>query len=290
MPCQIRELARAKVNLTLRVHGRRSDGYHELVSLVTFAEVHDVLRLATGAAVGLEVSGPFASAIDGENLLVKALALLREADPGLLLGSVHLEKRLPVAAGLGSGSADAAALLRAVRRANEARADAIPWLEIAAQLGADVPVCLASRPAVFWGRGERSAAVCSIPALNTVVVNPRVALATAGVFATLRSGQAPAATAAPAPPELADLPALLDYMRAQGNDLEPAAVELLPMISEIKRLIESQADCRLAAMSGSGPTCFGIFSGPASARRAAAEIAAAKPDWWVERTIFAGAP
>jgi 4-diphosphocytidyl-2-C-methyl-D-erythritol kinase len=286
----VRELARAKLNLTLGVRGRRSDGYHELESLVAFAQVHDVVTLEPGGDETVTVSGPFAAAIVGENLLARTLELLREADRGLRLGSVHLKKRLPVAAGLGGGSSDAAALLRAVRRANQDRADRVPWLEIAAQLGADVPVCLADRPALMWGKGESFAPIRAFPTVNAVVVNPGVPLATVRVFAALGSDPALATVATPVVPELPDLSALLAYMQARGNDLERAAIGLCPEITEVKALLAAQADCHMAAMSGSGPTCFGIFSGEGPAQRAAAALVAARPGWWAAGTTLAGVP
>ena len=273
----------------LVVRGRRGDGFHDLASLVTFADVHDEVTLDADAECALSVSGPFAQSIEGENLLSRTLELLREADPGLRLGSVHLVKNLPVAAGLGGGSADAAALLRAVRRANEQRAAAVPWLEIATRLGADVPVCLAARPALVWGKGESFRPLRRLPRVDAIVVNPRVPLATAGVFAALKSGPASTAEAAPAPPDFSDLDGLLDYVKTCGNDLEAAAVGLLPQIGEVKALLATQAGCRFAAMSGSGPTCFGLFSSPTDAHRAALAIFAAKPSWWVEQTVLSGA-
>lgn len=284
----IRERARAKVNLTLTVRGRRSDGFHDLESLVTFGAIHDVVTLDPDATGGLVVSGPFAQDIAGENLLARALALLRAEDPSLRLGAVHLEKRLPVAAGVGGGSADVAAFLRAVRRANAKRATGLPWLEIAAGLGSDIPVCLLDRPALVWGRGECVAPMHSLPPIHAVVVNPRLPLSTAAVFAAAKCGPTLSAEAAPTLPEFSELQALLDYMRARGNDLEAAAAGLLPAVTEIKSLLAAQADCRLAAMSGSGPTCFAVFSNPASARRAATSVSAAKPEWWVECTTLAG--
>jgi 4-diphosphocytidyl-2-C-methyl-D-erythritol kinase len=282
------ERARAKVNLTLSVRGRRGDGYHEIESLVTFAQVHDVVTFGPGAECSLAAVGPWAQEIAGENLLAKTLALLREADPALRLGTVHLEKNLPVAAGLGGGSADAAALLRAVRRANAERAHRVPWLEIAARLGSDVPVCFSDRPALVWGRGERMAALSCLPAMPAVLVNLCKPLATGPVFAALRSGPAAPVVPTPSAPDLADLPAALAWMRTRGNDLEPAAISLLPEIEQIKAALAAQAGCRLVAMSGSGPTCFAVFSNLADAQRAAASLASAQPGWWVACTTLAG--
>jgi 4-diphosphocytidyl-2-C-methyl-D-erythritol kinase len=284
----VRELARAKINLTLTVYGRRADGYHELESLVTFAGIHDVVTLAPGDAGRVAVAGPFARYISGENLLIRALALLRQAEPGLRLGPVRLEKNLPVAAGLGGGSADAAALLRAVRRANPRYASGVPWVEIAARLGADVPVCFGDRPALVHGVGHDAVPVRSLPPMQAVLVNPGVPLPTARVFATLESVRAPPSATRPAPPELPLLEDLLAYIRARGNGLERAATGLLPVIGEVKAALQALPGCRLAAMSGSGPTCFGIYGDRESARRAGDSIAAAHPGWWVKSTALAG--
>jgi 4-diphosphocytidyl-2-C-methyl-D-erythritol kinase len=288
-PEAIVERARAKVNLTLNVRGRRNDGYHEIESLVTFADVHDEVTLLPGTPCGVKVAGPWAPKIAGENLLARTLALLEEAEPALRLGGVHLEKRLPVAAGLGGGSADAAALLRAVRRANPEHAPRIPWLEIAARLGSDVPVCLVDRPALIWGRGERMSALRSLPAMPAVLANPRKPLPTGPVFAALRTGLATTTAPTPAVPALAELSAALAYMEARGNDLEPPAVSLLPEIAAIESALAAQAGCRLAAMSGSGPTCFAVFSTSAEAERAALRVADARAGWWVVCTTLAGA-
>jgi 4-diphosphocytidyl-2-C-methyl-D-erythritol kinase len=285
----ITEPARAKLNLTLSVLGRRSDGYHELESLVTFADLHDLVTLEPGEGRNIVVAGPFANYLSGENLLIRALALLRDADPGLRLGSVRLDKNIPVVAGLGGGSADAAALLRAVERANPQRAASVAWLEIAGRLGADVPVCLAGRPAVMRGKGERVAPVAALPAMAAVLVNPRQPLATADVFAALAAGPAPRTAPASPPLVLSDASAAIAHMRDRGNDLERPALALLPVIGEMKAALAAAPDCRLAAMSGSGPTCFGIFAGKAQARRAAETIAREHPHWWVAATTLAGA-
>jgi len=285
----IGELARAKINLTLEVLGRRADGYHDLESLVTFADVHDVVTLDPGTEGRVTVAGPFAHDIGGENLLIRTLMLLRSAEPRLTLGSVNLEKNLPVAAGLGGGSADAAALLRAVRVANVNYAAQIPWHDIAAKLGADVPVCLESRPALMRGVGELLTPVARLPEANAVIINPRQPLPTSDVFKALGATVlASAPRQPPLPPELPRLPDLIDYMRARGNDLERPAARLLPAIGEIKAALAAQPGCLLAAMSGSGPTCFGIFADQARARLAADRIAGAHSGWWVKPTVLQG--
>jgi 4-diphosphocytidyl-2-C-methyl-D-erythritol kinase len=290
---QIRETARAKVNLTLRVLGQRPDGYHDIESLVAFADVGDGVTLEPGAEARVTSGGPFAGDIDGPNLLERTLRLLRETDGELVLGSVTLEKELPVAAGLGGGSADAAALLRAVRRANPERAVGVRWHEVALLLGADVPVCLAGVPAMMRGIGDRIEELKGQPGgspLPAVLVNPRLPLSTARVFAALAAASAPHPD--PLSTEgwgegvraLSDRPSLLAYMRAIGNDLEAPAVALLPVIAEVKAMLAGQPGCLLAAMSGSGPSCFGIFANDGAAGRAAAALADRQRGWWVVAT------
>jgi 4-diphosphocytidyl-2-C-methyl-D-erythritol kinase len=289
----IRELARAKINLTLSVLGRREDGYHELESLVTFAEAGDRVTLRPGPGCSVSTIGPFAGDIVGPNLLETAAALLQEADPGLRPGAVELEKTLPVAAGLGGGSADAAALLRAVRTANPERAGNVPWQEIAARLGADVPVCLAGKPALVWGTGTSIAplpAGAAPPAVAAVLANPRLALPTARVFEALQAGPVPSGRPAPAlPGPFPTLESLVEYMRGRGNDLEAPAARLLPVIGDIKSAIAAAPGCRIAALSGSGATCFGLFESDESAASAAAAITGDHPSWWVAATRLAGA-
>ena len=217
------------------------------------------------------------------------MALLREADPGLQLGSVRLDKHLPVAAGLGGGSADAAALLRAVRRANAGRAAGVPWLEIAARLGADVPVCLpAGRLHLGQGRDTSLRSAC-LPRLARCSSIRACRWQTARVFAALRRGSGSHAAPTTDPrPSCATSSDLLAYMRTHGNDLERPATALLPVIGEIKSALEARPGCRLAAMSGSGPTCFGIFADPAEAGAPPQAIAAAHGDWWVKSAIARG--
>lgn len=285
----VRQRAHAKVNLTLKVLGRRADGYHELESLVTFASLHDVVTLEPDAPHALAVGGPFAHGIAHENILARALALLRQSEPRLAIGSVTLEKNLPVAAGLGGGSADAAALLRTVSVANGNYAARIPWHDIAAKLGADVPVCLGDRPALMRGTGELLTPVARLPEANAVIINPLQPLPTGDVFRALGAAAlASAPRQPPLPPELHRLANLIDYMRAHGNDLEAPATQQLPVIAEIKATLQAEPGCRIAAMSGSGPTCFGIFASWAQTVQAAERIAGTHGDWWVKATVLQG--
>ncbi len=280
------ENARAKINLTLRVRGRRDDGYHALESLVSFAAIADGVSLSTGEPATVATDGDFASAIDGENLLSRALAELRREDASVILGAARLAKRLPVAAGLGGGSADAAALLRLVRQANPEAA--IDWRSVAARLGADVPVCLENAPALMWGIGERLSpltAAGDVPSgLAAVLVNPRVPLATRDVFRALAAPMLKGEVTPPTVPGFAALSDLLRYMREIGNDLEAPAQRLLPLIGEIKASLSAQAGCLHAALSGSGPTCFAVFETARDAEGARAAIARAQAGWWVEAT------
>ena len=285
----IRELARAKINLTLTVQGRRVDGYHELQSLVTFAEVADEIAFHPGPDLGVTTVGPFASEIAGTNLVETTLARLHDLGQGLRLGSVVLTKNLPVAAGLGGGSADAAAVLRAVRTANPDAADRIAWHDIAVRLGADVPVCLTGKPACMWGIGDKIEPVTvGLPTLPAVLVNPRVPLSTAHVFAALNAAPAPPARRPELGSNIHTIEGLLGLMRSLGNDLERPAMALLPVIADIKAALIAQPGCRLAALSGSGPTCFGIFSDDRAAAHAAAALTTAHPRWWIVSTRLAG--
>jgi 4-diphosphocytidyl-2-C-methyl-D-erythritol kinase len=283
------EIARAKINLSLTVVGRRPDDYHELESLVTFADCGDRLRLTTGSDFRVTTSGPFASDIIGQNLLERTVSLLGEIDPRLRLGRIELEKRLPVAAGLGGGSADAAALLRAVRRANPDRADTLPWRETARRLGADVPMCLYGNPAFVWGIGEKMAPLSGLAAIPAVLANPRLPLSTSSVFRALGARAISAGRPPPLPPPaLGDVDNVAAYMGAHGNDLEGSATRLLPVIAEIKSALAALAGCRAAAMSGSGPTCFGIFATRSQARDGAAMLAARHPGYWIVQVELAG--
>lgn len=285
MAASIDEPAPAKINLTLRVLGRRPDGYHELESLVVFAACGDRLSLRPGEPFALTVTGPFAAGLDADNLVATAVRSAQASDPHLTVGAIHLEKNLPVAAGLGGGSSDAAAALRALRRANPDRAPAIDWLALAAGLGADVPVCLAGRPSLMRGIGERLHVIARLPKAAIVLVNPRLPLGAGEVFRALGAGPVRAsAVLREPPPTFAGFDDLIAYVRSSANDLEAPAKALCPEIARVEAALASQAAARLVRMSGSGPTCFALFANRAEADAAAAAIAQHEPGWWVTAT------
>lgn len=284
MVASVRELAPAKINLTLEVAGRRDDGFHEIASLVAFADAGDRVTLEPGAPPGVSVSGPFAGSLAGLNILDRALLLLQERAPRLALGAVHLEKRLPVAAGIGGGSADAGALLRAVRRANGAASDGVDWLGIARALGADVPACFASRSLWMTGTGEALSDMAGgLPPLFAVLVNPLAEVPhdkTARVFAALAAKRIPPGYAPPEAPRLSDHASVLGFLRARGNDLACAAERVVPETGAVLAALGALPSCAYAAVSGAGPTCFGIFPDATAADAAREAIGTKHPDWW----------
>ena len=278
--------APAKVNLTLRVLGSRPDGYHELESLVVFADCGDRLTFTPGSALSLTLSGATASeaGADAENLVLKAARALAARMPDLILGAFHLEKNLPVAAGLGGGSSDAAAALRLIAQANRLALDN-PHLQAAARAtGADVSVCLDPRPRLMRGIGEQLSQPLALPQLPAVLVNPGVALATKYVFAGLKASAQMAApfdlVAAIAKLESRDQ--LLHMLQTQPNDLEAPAIILQPVIADVLTVLRGLAGCQLARMSGSGATCFGLFASAAGADAAAKILRAKYPNWWAQ--------
>jgi 4-diphosphocytidyl-2-C-methyl-D-erythritol kinase len=292
LPVTFVEDAWAKVNLTLRVLGRRSDGYHEIESLVAFAGIGDALRFSPGGELAVTVHGPSAAQAGetADNLVLKAARALADRVPTVGLGVFDLEKRLPVAAGLGGGSADAAAALRLLARANDLAADD-PLLYAAARAtGADVPVCLDPRLRLMRGIGEILSAPLKLPPLQGVLVNPGVALATKAVFSAWRPTALP-----PMPADLTVLAAmksrdqLLRFLKNQSNDLESAAIALAPAIAGVLAALRSQPGCELARMSGSGASCFAVFASAAGAITAAEALHASHPDWWVRATALGSA-
>lgn len=282
------ERAPAKVNLTLRVLGRRPDGFHELESLVAFAGEGDLVWLTPGEPLSLAAYGDTANAgPDDANLVLRAARALAERMPGLRTGRFTLYKRLPVAAGLGGGSSDAAAALRLLARANDLDF-ADPRLHAAAAaVGSDVPVCLLPRARVFSGRGEEVSPPYGLPPLPAVIINPGIALSTAAVFAAL--GLKPGAEG-PSGPGPACFPAaeddLVEALQDEPNDLEPAARRLVPQIGTALTALHQQDGCRLARMSGSGASVYALFTDRHAAVRAARTLRTANPDWWVEATLL----
>jgi 4-diphosphocytidyl-2-C-methyl-D-erythritol kinase len=278
----LEEQAPAKLNLYLRVTGRRPDGYHEIDSCVVFTAWGDRLTIAPDERLTLALAGPFAAALaaPSDNLVIRAarrLAAHAGRPPNV---RIVLEKRIPVAGGLGGGSADAAATLRGLNRLWDLGLDVSELLAIALDLGADVPVCLTGRPARMRGIGERLEPI-EIPVLDLVLANPGQPVSTARAFAGLGPIGSSPASATPALPGRSDL---LDWLRARPNDLEAPARRLVPAIDRVLEAIAQQPGCRLARMTGSGATCFGVFDDAALAARAAAALRRAQPAWWVVST------
>ncbi|MGA3307309.1 MAG: 4-(cytidine 5'-diphospho)-2-C-methyl-D-erythritol kinase [Xanthobacteraceae bacterium] len=291
MPVPLVENAPAKINLTLRVRCRRDDGYHEIESLVAFADFGDRLSFSRGGTLTLMVRGPSAAEAgeSADNLVLKAARALAARCPDIVLGAFRLDKRLPVAAGLGGGSADAGAALRLMAQANGLSRDDPHLYAAARATGADVPVCLDPRTRVMRGIGEVLSAPLALPPLPAVLVNPGVALATKAVFA----GWTPAA-AQRGPLDLSALANVktseqfLSIVTAQSNDLEDVAIALLPAIAHVLEALRTLPGCRLARMSGSGATCFGVFASASAAREAAKILRFKRPHWWVRASALGG--
>jgi 4-diphosphocytidyl-2-C-methyl-D-erythritol kinase len=288
MPALIEE-GRAKVNLTLRVIGRRTDGYHDIESVVAFADCADRLTLTPGSELTLQLSGPLAQACGAtsDNLVLKAARLLGESVPDLKVGSFTLDKVLPVAAGIGGGSADAAAALRLLAQLNGLSLDDERLLEVALATGADVPVCLASRACDMTGVGETLMPV-SLPIMPCVMVNPCVPVATRDVFDALglRSGELLVGATdvfrgTDWPEAGASVEDWVEVLAADTNDLEAPATRIQPMIGTVIAALNATNGAWLARMSGSGATCFAIYENTADAGRAAAKIRLDHPDWWI---------
>lgn len=291
--------APAKVNLYLHVVGRRPDGYHLLDSLVVFADCGD--RIAVTPRVGgleFSVHGPFAADVptDGDNLALRAAqALLAEvggraamAEDAALGASIRLEKNLPVASGVGGGSADAAATLHALADLWQLSIAEETLARLALALGADVPMCLDGRPAHISGIGEEIEPVANLPLCALVLANPGVAVPTPDVF---RRRQGPFSPAAPRPmlAGAGDATTLAAALRQCSNDLTDAAIQVAPVVAEVLAALESTPGVLLARMSGSGATCFGLVADPGSAMIAAAILASRHPHWWVAAAPLAAA-
>ena len=280
--------APAKVNLTLHVLGRRADGWHELDSVVAFAGCCDWLAFQPGEALSLTISGPTAAAAGptDDNLVLRAARALAERVPRLRLGRFHLRKVLPVAAGLGGGSSDAAAALRALADANDLTPDDERLFAAAAAVSSDAPVCLCPTARSMAGRGERLGPPLGLPPLPAVLANPGVAVATPAVFAAL--GLAAGASLDPPPTLRLDAGdgAALAALATGRNDLQASAIRIAPAIGDTLEALRRLDGVRLARMSGSGATCFALFDDRHAAARAARKLRAVHPDWWVRATYL----
>lgn len=288
MPALVEE-GRAKVNLSLRVIGRRADGYHDLESVVAFADCADRLTLEPGGELKLATTGPLAAACGdtSDNLVFKAAKLLVEAVPNLKLGAFALDKVLPVAAGIGGGSADAAAALRLLARLNNLSLDDPRLQKVALATGADVPVCLFSRACDMTGVGEQLLPL-ALPSMPCVMVNPRVPVATKDVFRALglRNGEllvgaTDVLEAAAWPEKGASIADWVEVLETVPNDLEAPAMRIEPVIGDVLEALRDSAGVKLARMSGSGATCFAVYGATAEAHAAAEKIRRDRPGWWV---------
>ncbi len=295
MDGMVEERALAKVNLALHVIGRRADGYHLLDSIVAFADVGDVVRLERADDFGLEVSGPAAEGVpaDNANLALRAARTMAEARPETF-GPVHiwLEKRLPVASGIGGGSADAAAVMRAMIRLFEVDLPIEELRGLALSLGADVPVCLEQRACRMRGIGDRMDVLDGFPELHGVLVNPGVPVSTSAVFAALglepgseREG-AHALDAAATVARKGGAAEVLEMLADTKNDLQLPACGLHPEVADCLETLAAVSGVRLARMSGSGGTCFALTGSARDAGELCRLLRSAHPGWWVEAVQF----
>ncbi|MEM9124105.1 MAG: 4-(cytidine 5'-diphospho)-2-C-methyl-D-erythritol kinase [Pseudomonadota bacterium] len=290
------EDAPAKVNLTLRITGRRADGYHKLSSLIVFASLGDRVAVDQAAEWGVSLTGPLAGPLKAEppeaNLAVRAAKALAAAlgRPSGEAVHIRLEKHIPMAAGLGGGSADAAAVLRLLAKA---WGDVDPAIlhPIALGLGADIPVCVFNAPALAEGIGEVLTPLPALPDLPAVLVNPQVPVPTGPVFARLKAAGSPLRDDT----ALADgvkaglsFGGLIDAVGRERNDLEAPAIHLQPVIADVLDALRATTGCVLARMSGSGATCFGVFPTAEEASRASQALTSAHPDWWVKPITLYG--
>lgn len=290
MPKSVSVFAPAKINLTLHVTGQRPDGYHLLDSMVAFADVGDELFIQIGNTLSVTTEGPEAAAVpaDMDNLVLKVARLFDDM-PG---ASFLLTKNLPVSSGIGGGSADAAAAFRGLMtfwsggEVEPALYDPerTPMAKALLDLGADIPMCVMSQAARITGIGEGISPLAAMPPVDAVLVNPRRAVSTPAVFSAMQSRGNPA-MAQPFP-RFAGFNDFVLWLAEQRNDMQGAAIALEPSIATVLEALESAATCRLARMSGSGATCFGLFEHAGAAGDAAARLRADHPDWWVVATTL----
>jgi 4-diphosphocytidyl-2-C-methyl-D-erythritol kinase len=279
--------ARAKINLALHVVGQRADGYHLLDTLVTFAPFGDEIAAEADDRLSLEVHGPFGETLKADpdgNLVLRAASLL--ADEAMRRGAgpvgarIRLDKHLPIASGVGGGSADAAATLLALNDLWNLDIAQSRLAEIGLMLGADVPMCLAGVPARVTGIGEHVAPGPGMPEHGLVLVNPRVPIATPAVFRSLKKRDH--APMPDLPDAWDDVDHLVDWLKTTRNDLQPPAETIAPAVGEVMAVMTALPGCRLARMSGSGATCFGIFDDRAAAIEAQTTLRRERANWWIE--------
>jgi 4-diphosphocytidyl-2-C-methyl-D-erythritol kinase len=282
--------ARAKINLTLLIKSRRPDGYHELESLVAFAAIGDDLELIADSDLALTVTGPEAPALreHPDNHILIAARALQALKPNIRLGAFRLIKRLPLASGIGGGSADAAAALRLLARLNHLPLHDPMLHEAALATGADVPVCLASQTRIMRGIGEQLDPPLDLPRLFAVLVNPRISSPTPAVFKALglQPGETNRATPDITVPTLLAPNAMVALLRTGQNDMQAAAQSLIPVIAEVEAALKAFPTCRLARMSGSGATLFGLFDTCRDASQAAKQLGKSYPHWWIKPTLI----
>ncbi len=286
----IRVDAWAKVNLFLHVTGKRPDGYHLLDSLVVFAGIGDTIEAAPAQSLSLEITGPTApllDALDGDNIVLAAARKLAALCGIDARARITLTKRLPVAAGIGGGSADAAATLRALTALWQVTPSAPQLHDLALSLGADVPVCLRGTPTRMFGIGEKLENTPPLPPAWLVLVNPRIGLSTPAVF---KARQGCFHDALPLTTTPRDAGHLAQELRRRDNDLATAAQTLVPEITQALDLLGNTPNCLLARMSGSGATCFGLYADQASATEAARQILAHRPGWWCHAAPMLSTP
>jgi 4-diphosphocytidyl-2-C-methyl-D-erythritol kinase len=279
----LRAPAPAKLNLYLHVTGRRDDGYHLLDSLIAFADIHDTVEADPDDGLSLALAGPFGELLrcEGENLVLRAARALADASGRPGGAAIRLVKRLPVAAGIGGGSADAAAVLRLLTRLWEISVPAEDMRRMALTLGADVPVCLGGRAAYAGGVGERLDPAPPLPRAHLVLANPLAPLSTPQVFKARTGGFGRADRFTEAP---ADAAALAGLIGSRANDLTAPAIACLPAIATGLTAIGRTEGCLLARMSGSGATCFGLYGSDAEARHAASALREELEGWWIVAT------
>lgn len=288
MPSQadpINVFAPAKINLFLHVGERRADGFHALESLVVFAGAGDTLIVDPSDGLSLALDGPFAKGLEAErdNLVLRAARALGERANVPACAHIALVKNLPIASGIGGGSADAAAALRGLSRLWDLKLSRDAMQDIAASLGSDVPVCLHAESSWMEGRGEIVTPIAAVPELPAVLVNPGVSVPTAKVFGALKERHG---TGEPMPAGWKSAGDLLGWLGRTANDLEAPARAIAPEISDALAALASQEGCRLARMSGSGATCFGLFADDRAADAAEAHLKSRHPKWWVVATTL----